>query len=128
MNVKPARFTPASTRSEECAEQPNQDAVTRRRTVVPQLSVQSVQRGRDLRLFRIFSERSGGEQRAVLGKRTGFGHVAAVSAAFCLIKLRLIKHSAICTALRAAPLRKLSDTTHMARPFSTVGSLRIRLT
>ena len=33
---------------------------------------------------------------------------------------------AIWTAFRAAPLRKLSDTTHIFRPFSTVGSLRMR--
>jgi hypothetical protein len=36
--------------------------------------------------------------------------------------------SAICTALRAAPLRRLSLTTHMTSPLSTVGSCRIRLT
>ena len=36
--------------------------------------------------------------------------------------------SAICTALSAAPLRKLSLTTQRLRPFSTVGSSRIRLT
>src|SRR5437867_4167886 len=33
---------------------------------------------------------------------------------------------AICTALVAAPLRKLSATTHSTRPCGTVGSLRMR--
>src|SRR6185369_11865902 len=42
--------------------------------------------------------------------------------------LRLIRHSAICTAFNAAPLRRLSDTIQSDRPCSTVGSLRIRLT
>src|SRR5204862_5169188 len=41
---------------------------------------------------------------------------------------RLIRHSAICTALSAAPFRKLSETTHIANPCSTVGSLRMRET
>ena len=36
--------------------------------------------------------------------------------------------SAICTAFSAAPLRRLSDTHQNASPFSTVGSLRRRLT
>src|SRR5665647_289503 len=36
--------------------------------------------------------------------------------------------SAICTALRAAPLRRLSLTTHRSRPFSTVTSSRMRPT
>ena len=36
--------------------------------------------------------------------------------------------SAICTALRAAPLRRLSDTHQKARPFGTVGSRRRRET
>ena len=40
----------------------------------------------------------------------------------------LISSSAIWTALRAAPLRRLSLTTHSASPFSTVGSTRTRLT
>ena len=44
------------------------------------------------------------------------------------ISLRLIRHSAICTALSAAPLRRLSDTHHSTRPFSTVASSRMRLT
>ena len=35
---------------------------------------------------------------------------------------------AIWTALRAAPLRRLSETIQSDRPFSTVGSLRMRLT
>jgi hypothetical protein len=39
---------------------------------------------------------------------------------------RLIRHSAICTALRAAPFRKLSETTHRLMPFSIVASSRIR--
>ena len=46
---------------------------------------------------------------------------------FAWISLRLIRHSAICTALSAAPLRRLSDTTHIDRPFSTVASSRMRL-
>src|SRR5207253_121774 len=36
--------------------------------------------------------------------------------------------SAIWTALRAAPLRRLSATTHKLSPFGTVGSRRMRLT
>ena len=36
--------------------------------------------------------------------------------------------SPICTAFSAAPLRRLSDTFQKIRPFSTVGSLRTRLT
>ena len=43
------------------------------------------------------------------------------------ISLRLIRHSAIWMALSAAPLRRLSDTTHICRPLSTVGSVRMRL-
>src|SRR5580704_9390124 len=46
------------------------------------------------------------------GNPVSLGHQAARS------NLRLTRHSAICTALRAAPLRRLSDTTHIARPFS----------
>ncbi|MDB5582041.1 MAG: hypothetical protein JWR80_7217 [Bradyrhizobium sp.] len=46
---------------------------------------------------------------------------------FALISLRLIRHSAIWTAFSAAPLRRLSDTHHSTRPFSTVGSVRMRL-
>lgn len=36
--------------------------------------------------------------------------------------------SAICTAFSAAPLRRLSETHQKARPWGTVGSLRMRLT
>ena len=36
--------------------------------------------------------------------------------------------SAICTAFSAAPLRRLSETTHSDSPLSIVGSCRIRLT
>src|SRR4051812_29563382 len=36
--------------------------------------------------------------------------------------------SAICTAFKAAPLRRLSETTQRLRPKGTVGSLRMRLT
>ena len=46
---------------------------------------------------------------------------------FASISLRFTRHSAICTALSAAPLRRLSDTTHSTRPFSTVASSRMRL-
>ena len=56
--------------------------------------------------------------------RVGRNHAAFFLA---LISLRLIRHSAICTALSAAPLRRLSETTHSARPLSTVGSVRMRL-
>ena len=44
-----------------------------------------------------------------------------------LISLRLIRHSAIWIAFSAAPLRRLSDTHHSTRPFSTVASSRMRL-
>ena len=47
---------------------------------------------------------------------------------FAWISLRLISASAIWIALSAAPLRRLSDTHQSARPLSTVGSLRTRLT
>ena len=46
---------------------------------------------------------------------------------FALISLRLIRHSAIWIAFSAAPLRRLSDTHHSDRPFSTVLSSRMRL-
>ena len=39
-----------------------------------------------------------------------------------------IKISAICTALSAAPLRRLSDTTQRLRPLATESSSRIRPT
>ena len=44
-------------------------------------------------------------------------------AAFCLavISLRLIRTSAICTALSAAPLRRLSDTIHMLLGRQAIG-------
>lgn len=42
------------------------------------------------------------------------------------ISLRLIRLSAICTAFKAAPLRRLSDTHQKLRPLSTVGSSRMR--
>ena len=45
---------------------------------------------------------------------------------FCSI--RRPRSSAICTALSAAPLRRLSETTQSIRPLSTVGSVRMRLT
>ena len=44
------------------------------------------------------------------------------------ISLRLTRHSAICTALSAAPLRRLSETHQSDSPLSTVGSSRTRLT
>jgi hypothetical protein len=55
--------------------------------------------------------------------------VADYAAAFflALISLRLIRHSAIWIAFSAAPLRRLSDTHHSTRPFSTVASSRMRL-
>ena len=46
---------------------------------------------------------------------------------FAVISLRFKSTSAICTALSAAPLRRLSDTHHSTMPFSTVGSSRTRL-
>ena len=45
---------------------------------------------------------------------------------FGVMRPRAMRSSAICTVLRAAPLRKLSETTHMERPFSTVKSSRMR--
>ena len=47
-------------------------------------------------------------------------------AAFC--RCLRPSSSAICTAFSAAPLRRLSLTTQRERPFSTVGSSRIRQT
>ena len=52
-------------------------------------------------------------------------HYAALRLAS--ISLRLIRHSAIWMALSAAPLRRLSETTHIDSPLSTVGSVRMRL-
>ena len=46
---------------------------------------------------------------------------------FGLSHPRLASTSAICTALSAAPLRRLSDTTQRLRPLSIVGSSRMRL-
>ena len=43
------------------------------------------------------------------------------------LRCRRPSSSAICTAFSAAPLRRLSDTHHSARPFSTVESSRTRL-
>ena len=43
-----------------------------------------------------------------------------------LSRPRLTRASAICTVLRAAPLRRLSETTHRLRPFSIVPSSRMR--
>ena len=50
----------------------------------------------------------------------------APHAAF-FISLRLTSSSAIWIAFKAAPLRRLSETTHMLRPLSTVLSARMRL-
>ena len=62
---------------------------------------------------------------------SGAASVAArrpdVAQAAFFSSLRLTSSSAICTALSAAPLRRLSDTIHSARPFSTVASSRMRL-
>ena len=44
------------------------------------------------------------------------------------ISPRSTSASAICTAFRAAPLRRLSETHQKARPFGTVGSRRRRET
>ena len=59
----------------------------------------------------------------------GTSHSPGSYAAFflALISLRLIRHSAIWIAFSAAPLRRLSDTHHSTRPFSTVVSSRMRL-
>ena len=43
-----------------------------------------------------------------------------------LLKCKRISSSAICTVFSAAPLRKLSATTHKFKPLSTVGSERMR--
>ena len=45
---------------------------------------------------------------------------------FGWIRARSISSSAICTALSAAPLRRLSETIHIDRPFSMVWSSRMR--
>jgi len=74
---------------------------------------------------------TGSKGRAVTGRRgraearNQRGKVGWRYAAF-LSSLRLIRHSAICTAFNAAPLRKLSATIQSERPYSTVGSLRMR--
>ena len=48
-------------------------------------------------------------------------------AAYPFFRTRLPRSSAICTALRAAPLRRLSETHQRFSPFSMVESCRIRL-
>jgi hypothetical protein len=76
-------------------------------------------------------DETSGEFLPVAGARSN----AALSAAregyaalrLAVISLRLIRHSAIWMALSAAPLRKLSETIHIASPFSTVASSRMRL-
>jgi hypothetical protein len=45
---------------------------------------------------------------------------------FGWMRPRSTSSSAICTAFSAAPLRRLSETIHMASPFSTVPSSRMR--
>lgn len=54
------------------------------------------------------------------------GQVSAPARSFD--NARFDSASAIWTAFSAAPLRRLSDTTHMFSPFSIVESCRIRLT
>jgi hypothetical protein len=56
------------------------------------------------------------------------GRLRARTAPHPFFRQRLPSTSAICTALSAAPLRRLSDTTHIDRPFSTVESCLRRLT
>ena len=56
----------------------------------------------------------------------GTGAFSKTHFAFGLMSLRLMQASAIWMAFKAAPLRRLSDTHQKARPFSTVGSLRMR--
>ena len=58
------------------------------------------------------------------GRAAAGGRQAAFS--FGWISPRLTSTSAICTALSAAPLRRLSDTHQSTRPLSTVGSSRMR--
>src|SRR6185295_12542363 len=58
------------------------------------------------------------------GPSTPLTHAAFFLA---VISLRLIRHSAIWIAFSAAPLRRLSETHHSCRPFSTVLSSRMRL-
>ena len=53
---------------------------------------------------------------------------AMLSAYAAFFKCLRPSSSAICTAFSAAPLRRLSLTTHRLRPFSTVESSRILLT
>jgi len=55
------------------------------------------------------------------------GKADQAASAFGLMRPRATSNSAIWIVLRAAPLRRLSETTHMARPFSTVISSRMRL-
>ena len=49
-------------------------------------------------------------------------------AAFLTSRFWATRTSAICTAFKAAPLRRLSDTHQKARPCGTVWSMRMRLT
>ena len=58
------------------------------------------------------------------GTQTGGTHGSLV----LYSRTSLTMRSAICTMFSAAPLRKLSATTHRLKPFSNDGSSRIRLT
>ena len=72
------------------------------------------------------TEGSGRQRQAAFA--AGRGRRGTHVRAAVLIRPRSCRSSAICTALRAAPLRRLSATTQRFRPFSTVESLRMRLT
>lgn len=52
----------------------------------------------------------------------------AATAAHPFFRQRFPSTSAICTAFSAAPFLRLSETTHIESPFSTVESWRMRLT
>ena len=93
--------------------------------------------GRRAAVSRSAASATGSDYRWRSGRKTGGGHRPASRKLPCLasrryapfawIRLRLIRHSAIWMALSAAPLRRLSDTHHSTRPFSTVASSRMRL-
>src|SRR5262249_13770088 len=89
--------------------------------------MQGVEHGGGARLRRIGRQLSRIDQRAIVLERPLDHSGQGGSRARARI-LRSIRASAIWIAFSAALLRKLSETTHMVRPCSTVGSLRMRLT
>src|SRR5215471_11041083 len=93
-----------------------------------QPAAERVQNGSRARLGGIWLKLSGLNEAAILIQQKGRDGRSSRRQFFPFRSFRLIRTSAIWIAFNAAPFRRLSETTHSDRPFSTVGSLRIRLT